>query len=167
MSDARIILVQEEPRGPSILIEVPVTQNGLNKIPFPDIDLLKNDTDQIVIIKGLRLITADVLVGPVIQVGTNAPLAELQKMSLVLYSDGWEKAEYIPLLTLNDMTVSGGTFPNRRHATRFADWKKVSWTKSFLQFSNGTSSANTPYVVLLDCEYVRFNAAGEEIKGAM
>ncbi len=160
-----VILVQEEPRGPSMLIELPVIQNGLNKVPFPDVDVLKNDTDQVVVIKSMRLITPQVLVGPIILNGVNAPITELQKMAMVLYSEGWEKGEYIPLLTLNDMEEPGQATPFRRHATRFADWKKVSWTKSFFQFANGQVSAGAPYVVLIDVEYQRFDSAGNELKG--
>lgn len=161
----RIILVQEEPRGPSVLIELAVA-NGENRVPFLEVDNLKSDTEVNVIIKALRLITSDILVGPVILPGVNAPLSELQKMTLVLYSEGWEKAMYIPLLTLTDVATPGTFTPHRYHATRFADWKKVSWTKSYIQFANGTASVGA-YNLLFDCEYQRFNAQGVEVKGGV
>ncbi len=163
--EPQIILVQEEPRGPSQLIEVPVVTNGASQVPFPDIQQLRSTTEEIIIIKSLRLITANVLVAPLILQAANAPLAELQKIALVLYADGWQKGQGIPILTLNDMTVPGGTFPFRHHMTRFANWRNVDWTKSFLQYANGTASANAPYTVLFDCEYVKLNPKGVEIKG--
>lgn len=163
MSNTKIILVQEEPRGPSQLIELPVTQNGASKIPFQDVDNLKNDVDQNVIIKALRLVTSDIAVGGVINPGPIAPNSELIKMFLVLYSEGWEKAEYIPLLVMND--EAGGLNPFRYVSTRFSDWKKVNWTKSFVQFANGQVSVGAPYTILFDCEYQKFNAQGEEIQG--
>jgi len=161
----QIILVQQEPRGPSQLIEVPVTptSNG-SKIPFPDIQQLKSDADQVVIIKTLRLITVEVLARGVLNDLANAPLTELQKISLILYSEGWEKGENIPILSLNDIALPGGTFPHTYHQTRFADWKKVDWTKSYLIYGNGTTAVPS-YVVMLDCEYQKFNNRGQEIKG--
>lgn len=159
----RIILVQSEPSGPRQLIECPVT-DGVGRVAFPDIDNLKSDTEQNVLIKGLRLIPSAVLVGPMVLAGVNAPDTELQKMALVLYSDGWEKAEYIPLFTMNDMICPGQTTPYRYDSTRFADWRKVSWTKSYLQFANGTASVGT-YVVMFDCEYLKLNAQNQPING--
>jgi hypothetical protein len=161
VQNTNIILVKEEPRGPSQLLEIPITANGQNRIPLPEMDDLKNDTDQVIVIKALTLVTPDVLVGPVIQsAGPNAPLAELQKMTLVLYSEGYEKGQYIPLLQMNDEATPAGTFPYRFNKTRFADWKNVSWTKSYLQLANNQVTAGAPYTVLLDCEFQRFYKDG-------
>jgi len=155
MAEDRVILVQEEPRVASQLIEIPVAANGLTRVPFPDIQQLRSDTTQLIIIKTMRLITADVLTHGVINNGVAAPVAELQKMTVVLYSDGWERGQLIPILTFNDMTLPGGAIPHRYHQTRFANWKKVDWSKSYLQFANATVSANSPYVVMFDVEYAR------------
>ena len=165
MSREQIILVQEEPRGPSQLIEVPVPTAGVSKVFFPDIQQLRSTQSETIIIKAMRLVTLDVLTAGVISGSANAPLTELQHLTLVIYCEGWEKAENIPLLTLNDMNLPGGTFPHRYHQTRFSNWRKVDWTKSFLQWVNGTNAANTPYVVLFDVEYVKLNGVGQEIVG--
>lgn len=159
----QIILVQEEPRGPSQLIEIPVTANGLQRIPIPDIYQLRSQGDQKIIMKGMRLITAEVLTNAVISAGVCAPVAELQKMTLVLYCDGWEKAMYIPVLTMNDMTTQAGALPHRYAPTRFDNWVNVDWSKSFLQYANATVTANTPYVVMFDVLYQKFvkNASGD------
>lgn len=165
-----IILVQEEPRGPSQLVEVPVTANGLTRINFPDIQQLRSQVGQNIIIKWIRLITVKVLSnGPTIG-SVNAPLAELQKVSVTLYSEGWEKGQLIPLLTLNDVadadSANATTIPYRQHETRFANWKNVDWSKSYLQYANSTSSANSPYVFIFDIGYVKLDAQNKEIIGA-
>lgn len=164
----RITLVQEEPRGPSQLIEIPVGANGLTKVMIPDIQQLRSTAQETIVLKSLRLITAKVLTHAPLNGGVVAPRAELIKMSLVLYSEGWEKAQLIPLLTLNDNADADGavatTIPYRNRTTRFDNWQNVDWSKSFVQYSNGQPSANQPYVIVLEAEYVKINSAGKEIK---
>jgi hypothetical protein len=89
-------------------------------------------------------------------------------MTLVLYCEGWEKGYQIPLLTLNDMAGSneGSQAPHNYALTQFADWQRVDWSKSYIQFANGQSSANTPYNVILDVQYLRLNVDGTEVVGA-
>jgi hypothetical protein len=159
-----IILVQDEPRGPSQLIEVPVTV-AQSRIPFPDIQQLRSLVNQNIIIKQMRLITLDVLTNGVITGFANAPVAELQKITLLLYCEGWEKGQYIPILTLNDCNVDGGTFPHRYHETRFNNWQNVDWSKSYLQYANGTTAApgEDGYCVMLDVQYLKFDSQGKEI----
>lgn len=157
------ILVQQEPRGPSVLIEVNVPNNGSQRIPFPDISQLRSTTTLKIVLKGLRLIPAAVLTNGVISGNITAPDAELQKMSLTIYSEGWEKGQTIPILTFSDF--QGTVIPNRFNPTRFDNWINVDWPKSYIQFANGTSSAGAPYVVLLDCEYVRLNAENVIVTG--
>lgn len=152
---AKMVLVQEEPRGPSQLIEIPVTANGLSKITFPDIANLRNQSDQIIIIKAIRLITDDVLSNAPTIGGINAPYTELIKISLVLYCEGWEKAQLLPILTLNDMFTEGSGVPYRQLQTKFDSWRNLDWNKSFMQYSNGTVTAGSPYTVILDVEYVK------------
>ncbi len=160
-----MILIQEEPRGPSQLVEIPVGQNGLNKVPLPDVQQLRSQVGQVIIVKAIRLITDTVLVNAPTIGGIVAPLAELQKISLVIYCEGWEKGQLIPILTLNDMFTDASGIPWKQNTTRFNNWRNVDWSKSFLQYSNGTPSANTPYTVLLEVEYVKLDAQGYEIIG--
>lgn len=159
------VLVQEEPRGPSILIEVNVNQNGLQRVPFPDISQLRSTVTQRIVIKGLRLISSEVLTNGIISGNPTAPATELAKMGVTIYAEGWEKGQSIPILTMNDMQFTVGAIPFRFNATRFDNWVAVDWPKSYLQFANGTVSAGAPYVVLLDCEYVRLNADNRLIIG--
>jgi hypothetical protein len=164
--NGQVILVQEEPRSASQLVEVPVNTAGLQRVQFPDVQQLRSLVNQRIIVKEIRLITADVLTnGPITGLAA-APVAELQKLSLVIYCEGWEKAQYLPVLVLNDMTVPGGTTPHRYSGTRFNDWQNVDWSKTFLQYSNGTLSAGAPYVLMFDVVYVKLDASGVEILGA-
>lgn len=157
MSQDRVVLVQEEPRGPSQLLELLVNVDGAQRIPFPDNQQLRSDTENVVVIKAVRLITNDTLIGGILNQAVTAPQSELIKIALVIYCEGWEKAQYLPVNTLNDMSLSGGANPHRYQGTKFNNWMNVDWTKSFLQYVNGSSSlgAGTPYVVMFDIEYVK------------
>jgi len=159
------VLVNEEPRGPSVLIEINVQTNGQQRVPFPDISQLRSTAYQSIIIKGMRLISIEVLTNGIISNNPNAPITELPKMAVTLYAEGWEKGQTIPLLTLNDMNFTTGAIPFRQKPTRFDNWVNVDFPKSYLQYANGTLSANAPYVVLIDCEYVRLDAQGQLIQG--
>lgn len=159
------VFVQQEPRGPSQLIEVAVPTAARQRVPFPDIQQLRSTTTQRIIIKGLRLITDDVLTNGPVTGNTNAPLTELVKISLVIYCEGWEKAQFIPILVLNDMATPAGTNPYRFNSTRFNNWENVDWTKSYLQYSNGTSTADTPYCVMIEAEYIKLDGDGKVIIG--
>jgi len=148
-----------------MLMEVVVDTNGQSKVTLPVLATLRNDTNQQIIVKGLTLITAEVLARAPTKGSVNAPLAELQKMSLVLYSQGWLKGLNIPVLRLNDQATPGGTFPHRYHPTKFNNWTQVDWEQSFLQYSNQSVSANTPYTVIFEVEYLKLNANNEVING--
>jgi len=115
-----------------------------------------------IVIKALRLIPSSVLTGGVLAAANNAPDAELQKMTLTLYAEGWEKGQTFPIVPLNDCV---GTLPYRYNPTKFDNWVNVDFPKSYIQFANGTSSVGAPYVVMLDCEYVRLNADNIIITG--
>lgn len=161
----RTVIIPEAPRGASQLIEIPVATNGQGKIPLPVVQQLQNDTTQKVIIKALRLVTVDVLSTAPTLGGANAPLTELVKMTLTLYSEGWEKGQLIPILLLNDVFTEGSGTPWRAHSTKLDDWINVDWNKSFIQFNNGQVSAGTPYNVILEAEYLRLDPNGNPMRG--
>lgn len=165
----RVVLIMEEPRGPSQLVEVLVNQAGLQRVYFPDVQQLRTTQVNKILLKGMRLITPEVLISGVLNQAETAPVTELQKMVLVLYSEQWEKAQYIPLLTLNDTTVPGGSAAHRYAATKFNNWFDVDWSKSYIQYSAGNVSVldeGAPYVVLFDVDYVKIDGTGAEILGA-
>lgn len=166
MANEKIILLPEEPRGASQLIECPIPAVVVSKQQLPDVQNLRSQVGQSIIIKALRLITADVLaVSPLLGIA-NAALTELQKMSLVLYSEGWEKGQLIPLLSLVDIFTEGSGVPWRSNTVRFDNWQNVDWSKSYFQYSSGTPSNGTAYAVLLECEYVKLDSQGKPIVGA-
>lgn len=163
-----IILVTQEPRGPSQLVEIPVPAQVVSRVALPDVQQLRSQVGQIIVIKALRLISNKVLTNAPVSGFATATLAELKKISLVLYCEGWEKGQLIPLLTLNDVVDADSTatgIPYRVVTTRLSDWRNVDWSKSFLQYSNGTPSSGAAYAVLLEVEYIKLDSAGKEIVG--
>lgn len=161
------ILVKEEPNGPSQLIEVPVTANGQQRVNFPDIQQLRSMANQRIIIKGIDAVIPQVLSnGPITGLATS-PVAEMAKISLVIYCEGWEKAQFFPLLMFNSASVPTVAVPYFQSKTKFADWENVDWSKTYLQYSNGTVSAGSPYAVLLNVLYERIKLDGTIIKGAL
>lgn len=168
MQSENLYLIQNEPRGASQLIEtpVPVQVPGVTKVTLPDVQNLRDTVGQNIIVKALRVIPDTVLaVSPLLGL-TVAPLAELQKMSLTLYSERWEKGQLIPICSLIDIFTEASGIPWRAQAVKFADWKKVDWPKSFITYSNGTSAVGAPYAVLFEVEFVKLDADNNEIKGA-
>lgn len=167
----QIVIAKQEPRIASQLIEVPVTVNNQGSITFPDIQQLRSTPDCVIVIKSMRLITDKVLTNAPLSGYATAPLSELKKMSLIIYSEGWEKAQYVPILTLNDMVDADSddatTIPYKNSKFELDDWRRVDWTKTKIQFSNTTSSQGAPYTVLIDVEYLRLNAQGQIIEGSM
>ena len=162
---SQTVLVQNEPRGPSILIEVNVNNNGLQRVPFPDISQLRSTIDQRIIIKALRLISIEVLTNAMIAPNANAPITEMPKMAVTIYAVGWGKGQTIPILVLNDIAFTTWAIPFKQTPTRFDNWVNVDWPKSYIQFGNGTVSAGAPYTVIIDCEYVRLDAENNTVVG--
>jgi hypothetical protein len=163
---AQVVTLEDAPRGPSILIEVPVTVNGQQRVPFPDTAQLRSTIGQTIIIKGLRLVPDAVLTNGILNASVTSPLAELQKMAITIYAEGWEKGQSIPILELNDFLIPGTFMPNRFRSTYLDNWRNVDWPKSYIQYANGTLSAGAPYVVLIDCLYIKLDANGNEIKAS-
>ena len=141
----QILFIKEEPRIASIIVEVPIA-NGSSKVPLPDVQQLRSDGDTKVIIKGWRLISPKVLARGKLNNAVNAALVDLQKMTLTIYAEGWERGQNIPVLLLNDVndndSTAATTIPFRNVATKFADWKRVDFAKSFIQFSTILFSAH-------------------------
>jgi len=161
------LLVQQEPRGPSQLIEIPVTAafNGLTRVPIPDIPLLRNAGARIILIKGMCLITPSVLPVAPTAGQVNAPLTELRKASLTLYSHQWEKGMLIPLLSMNNIYTEGSGEPWVSQPFKLDDWADVDWNKSYITYANGTPVAGAPYTILFDVLYQKVNTDGTPVKG--
>ena len=166
---SKTILIPETPRIASELIEIPISSGAQGRITLPDVPQLRNQGDQIVVIKAIRLITAKVLTtGPTTGVATT-PVADLRKLVLTLYCNGWEKGHYIPVLLLNDVadgdSTAGTTIQYRNHTTRLSDWVNVDWNKSYVLFANSTS-ASTASTLILEVEYLKMqkNNVGDYVE---
>jgi len=162
-----LILVTEEPRGPSQLIEIQVT-TATSPIKWPSTDELISDDVVTIILKGMRLITDKVLaIAP--SGAINAPLAELVNISIIIQAEGWIKGQTIPILTLNDMAdadaTAATTIPYRaKPTTKFNSWRRVEWNKCLLVWSAGTAPT-PPFSVCMEIEYERLNTKGGIIYG--
>jgi hypothetical protein len=151
----KTMLVQEEPRGPSMLIEIQKIAGVTSKLTLPDVPQLHNQPDQIIIIKAMRIIPDAVSpTSPTLGVA-NAPLTELVKMFFTIYSEQWEKGQLIPVPELIDIFIEGSGIPWRNRTAQFNSWKNVDWNKSFFTYANGTPSIAGAYAVLLEAEYVK------------
>lgn len=162
-----MMLVQEEPLGPGLLIEIPVTGTG-QKVKLPDVQQLRSQEGQTIIIKGIRLITAKVLANAVSLQLANATRAQLINCTLTIYSQGWLKRENIPILCFNDMvdadSAVGTTIPYVNKAVKLNDFRNVDWAQSYLLFANGFTPTPS-YAVLLLVDYIKLNANGVAIEG--
>lgn len=166
----QVILVQEEPISCFEIIETSVapTAGGQFTIQLPDSQQLRSDTDQTIVVKAIRVtVPGKLAFGPVTGLPI-APVAELQKISLTLYSQGWQRGHNMPLLNFNDVVVPAGVEPYRYTSTRLNDWKKIDWPKSYFLYSNGSGGAApgaTGYCIMLEVEYVRLTAQGVIMEG--
>lgn len=143
------------PRVASQLVEIPVpaSANGTTQIGIPDQPFLRSQVDKTILIRQMQLITNDVLTNGIAQQGANAPITELQKMVLVLYSEQWEKGLNIPLCSMINTFVEGSGIPYNPLPFLLDDWQDVDWTKSRIQLANGTVVAGAPYVIIFDVQY--------------
>ena len=163
-----LILVKEEPISCLELVETQVTSDldGQYTVQLPDSQQLRSDQDQTIIVKAIQVTSPEVLTNGVISGLATSPVTEMQKISLVLYSMGWERVHYLPLLRMNDVSTPGGAAPHRYYGTRFNDLQKVDWPKSFFKYSGGTGgvvSADTPYCIMLTVEYVKLIKVGNQL----
>lgn len=158
--DNQIVLVQDEPVIMSELVEILIPANA-QRIQLPDVQQLRSQQGQKIIIKSIELVTNKVLTNGMLLQGTLAPVTELQKMALTIYSMGWERGHMTPLLFFNNEADSDSTaattIPYRNKMYTLSNWEKVDFPKSYLQFANGTAPAGAPYLVLLNINYMKLN----------
>lgn len=160
---ADVILVQEEPRGPSMLVQKAILI-GQSRLQFDDVPELRNSANKRIIIKGIRVIVPGLTVAP-FNVGTVlAPLTELQKIYLNIYSEEWIKAQAIPILELNDVFIEGSGIPFRTASTRLNNWENLDWSKTEIIYAQGTACA-VDCTLVVEVEYVNIDNMGQEIIG--
>lgn len=163
MQPQDLILVQSQPAIMTELIEIFVPQ-GSARVQLPDVQQLRSQEGQQIIITKLKLITDDILASGVDLSGTVMPLNELQNIVLTLYSMGWERGHNIPLLLLNSQTNNANSV-NTYNDYTLANWMKVDWPKSYLKWCSGASAGDN-YIVPLYVEYLKLNAEGQQFVSA-
>lgn len=160
------MLIQSQPIRNWTLIETAIAV-GNNRIAIQDQPMLKSYAGHRVVIKSLELITAKALTNGVNVNGATITRADIIKMVLVLYCEGWEQVQYIPLsrlIAIQDAdSAVGTTIPFMKDATFFENLKDVDWTKSYFLTAAGTTIA-TAGVIILGVQYSVFNDNGQEIR---
>jgi hypothetical protein len=127
------------------LVEVIVTAgaSGGNKILIGDIEDLRNDNTQDIIIQGIEFFTVESM--PLAPSGNPVlTTAQLQNLFLTLYISDEESIENLPCIRLNNMfeSLATGTMQQQFERTRLENLV-VSWFKSFFflatPFATGTT----------------------------
>lgn len=155
-------LVQSQPIVNWTIVET-VIANASTRVPFQDQPMLRNTDGKKVFIKSIECISAKMLTNGVLNSGTTTTRDDLRKMVLVVYSQQWERVQYIPLTRLiaqhdSDATTAT-TIQFMNDPTMFENLTDVDWTKSYVQFANGTS-ASAASVLILGIQYVVYDSNG-------
>jgi len=160
------MLIQSQPIKNWTLVET-VIAVGNTRIPIQDQPMLKSYAGHKVVIKGIELITAKGLTHGVLNSAANITRADLIKTVLVLYCNGWEQVQYLPLsrlIGLHDAdATTATTVPFMDQPTFFENLSDVDWTKSYFLTANGQSIA-TAGVIMLGVQYQVFNDQGQETR---
>ncbi len=135
------------------VVEIKIT-TAAETVNFPDVPQLRNDANQRIIIKGIELVTDNVLVNSVSDnTLVTAPVAELAKATLNLYDAGWQKIYQIPLLFFNHMQSEWGNFiPFSEKLREIDDFRRVDWNKSQIVF---VAAPAPSYSIMLGVDYER------------
>jgi hypothetical protein len=133
------------------LIELQVLDNGRIQAQFADQPQLTTLVDQ-----EIRILAVETYTDQVLSVApsglTVAPLAELQKATLMLIDDDKQKVYQYPVLGLNRIYSDPGNFiPHQIDLQLFENLRKIAWTKSGCQFMAQT--ANAPYSIVFGIHY--------------
>jgi len=136
------------------LVELPIPTGFTgNQLNFPDIPLLRSDTESDVVILAMRVYTGDVLPLTPAQ-NTTITTEEAQRLYLSLYNSGEFSINQIPLPDMitqyiNDSATASMWVPEEKTF----DSIQVDWTKSFIQFSAPVTGL--PKSMLFGVTYLR------------
>lgn len=136
------------------MVELTISQNQPGRFNFVTQPQLRNQPDQIIIIKGIEVFQDTIYsFSQVTSTVPGAALAELIKAVLVLYVDGEETIKMIPLPMLVHTQNTNQPSVFQQEIQTFADLQNVAWEKSYVQFS--VAAAGTPYVIPFGVTYLR------------
>lgn len=134
-------------------LTIPAGTGAGSRVPFNTIPQLRNQQNQDIFIKGIKIFLASVYAA---SQANNAipgfPATELPKCVLVLYVNGEESIKQIPLAQLNNINDVANPFQFMEDT--FEDLSNVDWDKSYVQFN--TAAAGAPYVIPFGITYMRF-----------
>lgn len=134
------------------IVELTVDANQSGRFYFETQPQLRNQSDQTIIIKGIKCYL-DTVYSNSQQTPSVVGFAgtELPKAALTLYINGQENVKTIPLAEL--VNINDGTNPFQENIEPFADLNNVDWAKSYVQFS--AAAAGAPYVIPIGVTYLR------------
>lgn len=135
------------------LVEIVIPANATGKINFPSVPMLRNQSDQEIIIKGIEtfLVTAYAK-SQINQSVVGMAATELPKIVLALYVNGEENIHYIPLARLNNIRDAASN-PYSEELAMFDNLSNVDLDKSYVQFNSAASA--TTYVIPFGFTYLK------------
>lgn len=134
------------------LVEVTVPNGQTGKVNFPSIPMLRNQSDQQIIIKNIEIFTVDEFANSQINNSVpGMPITEIQKIVLGLYVNGEETIHYIPIVKLRQINGASGGF--QWNFPGVDNLSNVDLDKSYIQFS--AASAGGTYIVPFGFTYLK------------
>lgn len=141
------------------IVELTINANQNGRFYFDTQPQLRNQADQIIIIRGIQLYLATTYpFSQVTNTVAGVTAAEAIKAVLVLYVNGEESIKNIPLPQLNN--INDVASPFQQEIQVFADLQNVDFAKSYVQFS--AAAAGAPYVIPFGISYTRLKRNPEE-----
>jgi hypothetical protein len=136
------------------MVELTIAANQPGRFNFVTQPQLRNQPDQIIIVKGIQIFPITAYTNSQVSAGVvGVAVAELVKAVLVLYVDGEESVKNIPLPQLVNINATAAPSVFQQEIQNFADLNNVAWEKSYVQFS--VAAAGTPYVIPFGITYLR------------
>lgn len=141
------------------IVELTIDANNPGRFYFQTQPQLRNQSDQIIIIRGIQLYMLPAYAASqVTNTVAGMPATEAVKAVLTLYVNGEESIKSIPLPQLYNINDLASPF--QQEIQTFADLQNVDFAKSYVQFS--TAAAGTPYVIPFGISYIRMKRNPEE-----
>lgn len=133
------------------LVELSVSANQTGKINFQSIPQLRNQANQIIIIKAIDVFPdTDYALSQFDNTVPGLPVALIPNAVLVLYINGEESVHLIPLSRL--INTQDSSRPFAQEQSFFADLTNVDFDKSYVQLS-ASNAAN--FVIPFGISYIR------------
>lgn len=143
------------------LVELLVPALSTGRINFNTIPQLRNQANQIIVVKNIEVFAADTYANSqVTNTIAGMPITEIPKACLTLYVNGEESTHLMPLARLVHSINQTSPTPSQLWVEGFDDLSNVDFDKSYVQFN--AASAAAQYVIPFGITYLRYmqNASG-------